>query len=96
VGVTKGLNSQTEKVRFLASRDDAPYIQTKPFHKSQRMVERLADGSAAFEIDVVINQELQREFLGFANGIRILEPPHLVDFMKWVFSTLHINDSSEN
>jgi predicted DNA-binding transcriptional regulator YafY len=82
VGVTKGLHSQTEKVRFQASRDDAPYIQTKPVHKSQRTIEHLEDGSAVLEIDVVINQELQREFLGFANGIRILEPSHLVDFMK--------------
>ena len=82
VGVTKGINSQPESVRFMASRDDAPYIQTKPIHKSQTIVERLEDGRIIFEINVVINQELQRELFGYANGIQVLLPQHLVDFMK--------------
>lgn len=82
VGVTKSINSKAEKVRFWVDGRDAPYVQTKPIHRSQRLIERNDDGSMIFEIEVVINQELQREFLGFANGIRILEPQHLVDFIK--------------
>ena len=82
VGVTKGLNSKAEKVKFQAGRMDAHYIETKPVHKSQRCIERLPDGSVIFEIEVVINQELQREFLGFADGLQILEPQHLADFLK--------------
>ena len=82
VGVTKSLNSKAEKVRFWAGSDDAPYIQTKPIHRSQQLIERSNDGGMVFEIEVVINQELQREFLGFANGIKILSPQHLTDFMK--------------
>ncbi len=82
VGVTKSLNTKAEKVRFWAGVGDAPYILTKPIHRSQQLIERNTDGSMVFEIEVVINQELQREFLGFANGVRILEPPHLVDLMK--------------
>ncbi len=82
VGVTKSIHSKAEKIRFLAGNNDAPYILTKPIHRSQQVIERNQDGSMVFEIEVVINQELQREFLGFANGIRILEPQHLVNFMK--------------
>jgi predicted DNA-binding transcriptional regulator YafY len=82
VGVTKNLNSKAEKVRFWAGKEDAPYIQTKPFHKSQQLIKRNDDGSMVFEIEVVINQELHREFLGFANGIKILEPLYLVEIMK--------------
>jgi predicted DNA-binding transcriptional regulator YafY len=82
VGVTKGLNSRTEKVRFRASRGETPYIQTKPIHKTQELIEFLEDGSAIFEINVVINQELQREFFGYADGVQILEPQHLAEFMK--------------
>jgi len=82
VGVTKGFHSKPEKVRFQANRENAPYIQTKPIHKSQQLIEHLPDGSALFEIEVVINQELQREFFGFAAGIQILFPRHLADFMK--------------
>ncbi|MDR1181996.1 MAG: WYL domain-containing protein [Bacteroidales bacterium] len=82
VGVTKSLNSKAEKVLFWAGSGDAPYILTKPIHRSQQLIERNNDGSMVFEIEVVINQELQREFLGFANGVKILEPQHLVDLMK--------------
>jgi len=82
IGVTKNLHSKVEKVRFLAGSSDAPYIQTKPIHRSQQLVEKNNDGSMVFEIEVVINQELQREFLGFANGITILAPQHLADLIK--------------
>ena len=82
IGVTKNLHSKVEKVRFLAGSSDAPYIQTKPIHRSQQLVEKNNDGSTVFEIEVVINQELQREFLGFANGITILAPQHLADLIK--------------
>lgn len=82
VGVTKGLNSKAEKVRFRANKNDAPYILTKPIHRSQQLIETKEDGSMIFEIEVVINQELQREFFGFANGVRVLEPPHLAEYMK--------------
>lgn len=82
VGVTKSLHSKTEKVKFWASRQEAPYIQTKPIHKSQRLLDYFPDGSSIFEIEVVINPELCRDFLGFADGIQILEPQSLADFMK--------------
>jgi predicted DNA-binding transcriptional regulator YafY len=82
VGVTKNLNSIPETIRFRASRQDAPYILTKPIHRSQTLIEQFKDGSMIFEISVVINQELHREFFGFANGIKILEPLHLAKYMQ--------------
>lgn len=85
VGVTKNINQQTEKVTFLVTREHAPYIRTKPIHKSQQIVEAKEDGSIIFEINVIINQELQREFLGFADGIQILSPNSLIRFMKRKF-----------
>lgn len=85
VGVTKSVNQQAEKVTFLATKEHAPYIKTKPIHKSQQLIEHKEDGSMIFEIEVIINQELQREFLGFADGIRILSPNSMVRFMKKKF-----------
>lgn len=85
VGVTKNINQQAEKVTFLVTREHAPYIRTKPIHKSQQIVEAKEDGSIIFEINVIINQELQREFLGFADGIKILSPNSLIRFMKRKF-----------
>ena len=81
VGVTKNTGSRAEVVRFWVDRLNAPYVETKPLHKSQRVVERQKDGSIVFEIEVVINQELRREICGFAEGIRVLSPPMLVQQM---------------
>ena len=51
---------KAEVVRFLVNEENAPYVQTKPFHKSQKLIETQEDGSMVFEVKVVINQELQR------------------------------------
>lgn len=76
IGVTK-LDGGVQTVRFEASRAEAPYIRTKPLHHSQRMVERKQDGSVIFEIDVIINQELIRELMGYAEGVKVLAPERL-------------------
>ena len=85
VGVTKNIGMKAEAIRFWVDKQNAPYVQTKPFHKSQKVVEEREDGSKIFEINVVINQELQREFFGYADTIKILSPKSLVDFMGWKF-----------
>ncbi|NDW08874.1 YafY family protein [Dysgonomonas sp. 520] len=85
VGVTKNVGMKTETVRFWVDKQNAPYVQTKPFHKSQKVVAEREDGSKVFEINVVVNQELQREFFGYADTIKILSPKSLVDFMGWKF-----------
>lgn len=83
VGVSKSLTNQAETVRFWADKENAPYIKTKPIHKSQTIIEENEDGSMIFEINVIINRELHREFFGFAEGVRVLFPQHLADFMRY-------------
>lgn len=85
VGVTKNIGMRAETVRFWVDQQNAPYVQTKPFHKSQELIETQEDGSMIFELNVVINQELQREFFGYADTIKVLSPQTLVDFMAWKF-----------
>lgn len=85
VGVTKNVGMKAETVRFWVNKENAPYVQTKPFHKSQQLIEAQEDGSMVFQIKVVINQELQREFFGYVDTIKILSPQSLVDFMAWKF-----------
>lgn len=85
VGVTKNVGMKAQQVFFWVNADNAPYVETKPFHKSQKRIDVHEDGSKTFELNVVINQELQREFFGFADTIKILSPQSLVDFMSWKF-----------
>lgn len=82
VGVTKNIGHKAERVRFRVMPEEVPYVKTKPIHRSQQVIEELADGSVIFEIEVVINQELRREFFGYVDGIQVLSPLGLVVFMK--------------
>lgn len=82
VGVTKNSGSIAEKVGFKVAAAEAPYIITKPIHRSQQLVERLPDGSVILEIEVVINHELERVFFGYVDGIEILYPKTLVELMS--------------
>lgn len=83
VGVTKlpGLNK--ERIIIFADNSQASYILTKPIHSSQRLLEKNhSDGSMTFELNVVVNQELITQLLGFGSGIRILSPTSLVTKMR--------------
>jgi predicted DNA-binding transcriptional regulator YafY len=81
IGVTKNLGNRPVKVCFKASRQQAPYIITKPIHPSQQIEEKLSDG-VVFSITVIPNFELERELLGFGNGLKVLSPESLVKRLK--------------
>jgi len=81
VGVTKN-NEPVQLVRFWASAEEAPYIQTKPVHKSQELVHLNEDGSAVFQLRVIINNELIRDLMGYAEGVCVLSPRLLVHIMR--------------
>jgi len=80
VGVTKiqGKNDIEETILFRAGSHDAPYIETKPLHSSQTVLERYEDGSVLFQINVCINYELERLLLGYGDGIVVKSPEHFV------------------
>lgn len=56
---------------------NAPYVITKPFHQSQKLLESNADGSILIELVVDHNYEFERLILGFGDGIEVLRPASL-------------------
>ena len=82
IGVTKNINDKAHKVRFWAAPGQVPYIETKPLHKSQFVVQRNEDGSAIFQMEVVLNYELEKDLLGFGDGVKVLAPRQLVHNMS--------------
>ncbi len=76
VGVTRNAAEKPTTILFWASQLHAPYIKTKPIHPSQKMVEELKGGTH-FSIEVIPNFELERELLGFGDGIKIIFPNNL-------------------
>ena len=83
IGVSRFMDSPVEHVIFEATAKEAPYIQTKPLHESQKEVEIKDDGSVVFSIDVIINYELERDLLSFGERITVLSPSHLVEKMQY-------------
>lgn len=76
VGVTRNVGDAPVDVLFRADLYQAPYIQTKPIHPSQQIVEKLKDG-VIFRITVIPNFELERELMGFGEGLKVLAPANL-------------------
>lgn len=81
VGVTKNAGP-VQLVRFWASAEEAPYILTKPIHKSQELVQQNEDGSAVFQVRVIVNNELIRDLMGYAEGVCVLSPRSLVRIIQ--------------
>jgi len=81
VGVTVTA-AKTTKVVYKVSRNNAPYVLTKPFHASQEVLEKHEDGSITFSIKVIPNFELERLLLGFGESLEVIRPLRLRKRMK--------------
>ncbi|WP_353777020.1 WYL domain-containing protein [Winogradskyella sp. 3972H.M.0a.05] len=79
VGVTVA-KTRAQRVQFWIDKSNAPYVITKPFHKSQRIIEEREDG-VVFDILVQVNFELERLILGFGDSIEVIKPQKLRDRM---------------
>ncbi len=81
IGATVSNNIRNSRVRIQVSNLHAPYVETKPLHHSQQVIERNHQG-IIIEIKVQLNFELEREILGFGDGMEVLEPPILRKTMQ--------------
>ncbi|WKB82758.1 WYL domain-containing protein [Cellulophaga lytica] len=77
IGVTVN-NKRAERIQFWVDKKNAPYVKTKPFHKSQRIIKE-TDNGIIFNIFVKINFELERLILGFGDSIEVIKPKKLRD-----------------
>ena len=82
IGVTKDRTMKTQKVVFRASPKEAPYIRTKPLHRSQMVIEEDLDGYTTFQLEVIVNPELERDLLAYGCGITVLSPQSLAESIR--------------
>lgn len=73
VGVSLLPEGKPVTVRFKAWKPDAWYIDTKPIHWSQQIVEEEKDWMV-FTLEVIPNEELVQQLLTYANRLEVLEP----------------------
>lgn len=72
IGVTVN-NLRPMALRIFVVKDHAPYVETKPLHHSQKVMERTEEG-IIIEIKVQHNYELEKEILGFGEVMKVLSP----------------------
>lgn len=78
IGVTKPQDAEIQVVKLWFSPGQAPYIDTKPLHGSQKM--KLWDENGMIiTIEVVPNFELEQLILHFGENCKVLEPVELKD-----------------
>jgi predicted DNA-binding transcriptional regulator YafY len=90
-GITVLGKSSTYLIVFKADAEQAPYIETKPIHHSQKVIERHDDYSITFSIYVNFNLEIQRLFLGFGDGIVIQSPRNVRGQIKKLLKNAYKN-----
>jgi predicted DNA-binding transcriptional regulator YafY len=88
VGVTRNAADQPTRIIFLAYHSQAPYIRTKPIHPSQQILEERKEG-VLFSIDVIPNFELERELIGFGEGLKIISPNNLIRRIRRKIKLMH-------
>ncbi len=77
IGVTRQISDKPRRVLIKVDRQQAPYVESKPFHKSQTVEERYGDGSILISLKVVINNELERLILGYGGYVEVMAPESL-------------------
>lgn len=75
IGVTKSISDKARRVVIKVDRQQAPYVESKPFHKSQKVEQRFRDGSIQLSLKVVVNNELERLILGYGGHAEVIAPP---------------------
>lgn len=81
VGVSKPKDVESVKVEIWFSNEQLKYIETKPIHGSQRIVQR-DDAGGIVELDVILNYELEQLLLSFGEKARVLSPNEFREKVK--------------
>ena len=81
IGVTVSINLRPITIKIWVSNQHAPYVETKPLHQSQEILERQSNG-ILIQLKVQHNFELEREIFGFGDGMVVLEPQKLRGIIK--------------
>lgn len=76
VGVSPKFGESCQHIVFKTYHPTSSYIETKPIHHSQRVVERHED-SIIFSLDLIPNYEFETIMMSYVDNCEILEPQEL-------------------
>ena len=76
IGITASSEARPQKIVFIASNIASKYINSQPFHESQKLVKE-AKEQAVFELFALVSEELIRELLSYGGDVQVLQPEGL-------------------
>ena len=73
VGITVPESQEEKEIQLKVSKEQWPYVRTKPLHPSQTIIEEF-DDRVLFRITVVPNFELEKLLLSFGDALEVVSP----------------------
>jgi len=73
IGVTKPIDEDCQIVKIKVDKELWPYIESKPLHPSQKIVQR-ADEYTVIQLEVIPNYEFYAQVLGYGSSVEVLDP----------------------
>jgi len=73
IGVSKPIDTDCQFIKIKIDKSLWPYIDSKPLHPSQTVVE-LTDTYTTIQLEVVPNYEFYAQVLGLGSAVEVLEP----------------------
>jgi len=90
IGVTLAAGQKPKKIEFEVFGYTVQYIQTKPLHKTQKLISS-EKSKSIFEITLIPNYELESLFLSYGENIKVVKPKSLANKLK-----SRLNKSAKN
>jgi predicted DNA-binding transcriptional regulator YafY len=81
IGVTKPIDAESEKVVLHFKGRTGNYMETKPLHHSQKP-KWIDDNTLEISLDIIINYELERLILSYADSVSVIQPLSLSAAIK--------------
>lgn len=81
IGVTKPVHAEPEKVVMHFKGRTGNYMETKPLHGSQKH-KWIDENTLEVRLDIIVNYELKRLILSYADSVTVIQPMSLVEEVK--------------
>lgn len=81
IGVSKPIGVQCQFVKIKIDQSLWPYIESKPLHPSQTVVER-TDTYTVIQLEVLPNYEFYAQILGLGPAVEVIEPVEIRDNLR--------------
>lgn len=81
MGVSKPTDAACQFIKIKINKSLWPYIESKPLHPSQTVIERI-DDYVTIQLEVIPNYEFYAQILGFGPSVEIIEPQEIRDVVR--------------